>query len=204
MNYIAHLHLARVSDSSLVGNFLGDFVKGKNLEHLSHEEMLGVRLHRKVDYFTDNDPLIREMKTWFPDSLRRVAGIVLDVYFDHLLVSHWSRYCDAPVEHILDEFYSDLTQYTTRINPGFAKTRQGLLRHRWLIDYKREQTCFRAYTAIERRLNGRIQFAQQADVYIGNNKAAIEVKFLEFYPKLIEFAQNTALELKEQKEKSWQ
>ena len=204
MNYIAHLHLARVSDTSLLGNFLGDFVKGRDLSHLSDDHVLGVRLHRKVDQFTDQHPLVREVKSSFPSNLRRVAGIILDVYFDYLLVLNWSQYYATPVEHTFDEFYTDLLEYTTEISPGFAKTRLGLLKHRWLIDYKQEQTCFRAYTAIERRLNDKVKFAQDADVYIGSNKAVIQNGFYEFYPQLIEYTQSMALELKKQKETSWQ
>ena len=56
MNYLAHLHLAAHTHSSLTGNLLGDFVKGALPSALGTELDEGIWLHRKVDAFTDSHP----------------------------------------------------------------------------------------------------------------------------------------------------
>ena len=80
MNYIAHIHIAEHTDTSMVGNFLGDFVKGSELQYLPAELETGIRLHRSVDVFTDQHPAIIKLKSAFPPSIRRMAGITIDIY----------------------------------------------------------------------------------------------------------------------------
>ena len=83
MNYLAHIHLGYLSQTSLVGNFLGDFVKGSDLSHLNTALRQGVWLHRRIDTYTDQHTAIVELRNLFPKKLRRFSGIALDVYFDH-------------------------------------------------------------------------------------------------------------------------
>lgn len=100
MNYLAHLHIANYCSSSLLGNLLGDFVKGDPEKHYSQEVVAGIRLHRFVDSYTDGHELIKEAKSYFPTPHKRFAGIALDMFWDHCLSSNWSQYCELS----LDEF----------------------------------------------------------------------------------------------------
>ena len=59
MNYLAHLQLAARTNTSLVGAILGDFIKGRRYLELSAELRVGVRLHRKVDAYTEDNASIR-------------------------------------------------------------------------------------------------------------------------------------------------
>ena len=100
MNYIAHINLAEHTETSALGNFLGDFVKGDlySWTRDGHNETLpdvllkGIRLHRSVDNYTDSHNTNQYLRALFPKPLRRMSGIILDVYFDHLLCQHWSRF----------------------------------------------------------------------------------------------------------------
>ncbi len=53
MNYLAHLHLADVANSDMLGNLLGDFAKGDPSKQYSQEIVQGIRLHRAIDKFVD-------------------------------------------------------------------------------------------------------------------------------------------------------
>lgn len=86
MNYLAHIHIANHTQTSLLGNFLGDFVKGQAFNDLPRELATGVRLHRKIDQFTDSHELVKGLRRSFPRDLRRVAGIVIDITFDYFLL----------------------------------------------------------------------------------------------------------------------
>lgn len=99
MNYIAHLHLAQHTKTSLVGNFLGDFIKGSALDDLPLDLQHGVRLHRQIDTYTDTHPVVLALKQQFPKSIRRYSGIVLDIYFDHLLMQHWQQFSAIDVKN---------------------------------------------------------------------------------------------------------
>lgn len=51
MNYLAHLYLAPDDDESLLGNLMGDFVKGPLDGRFSPGIAAGIRLHRHIDSF---------------------------------------------------------------------------------------------------------------------------------------------------------
>lgn len=64
MNFLAHTYLSGENDDLKIGNFLGDFVKGR-LNKLSQNQytegiIKGIALHREIDYFTDNHPIVKQ------------------------------------------------------------------------------------------------------------------------------------------------
>lgn len=91
MNFLAHLHLAHLADSSLSGNLLADFVRGNPATHYPPDVVEGIYMHRRIDVMTDNLPEVREAREWFRHETRRVAPITLDVMWDHFLSRHWTQ-----------------------------------------------------------------------------------------------------------------
>ncbi len=91
MNFLAHLHLAALADSSLLGNLLADFVRGNPQGEYPPEIVAGIMMHRRVDVMTDTLPLVKEARTYFSADYRRVSPITLDVLWDHFLARHWDQ-----------------------------------------------------------------------------------------------------------------
>ncbi len=81
MNYLAHLHLADVANSDMLGNLLGDFAKGDPSKQYSSEIVQGIRLHRAVDKFVDTHGIVQACKKRFPEAQRRFALIALDMFW---------------------------------------------------------------------------------------------------------------------------
>ena len=54
MNFLAHLHLAHLADSSLSGNLLADFVRGNPEANFPPDVVEGIYMHRRIDVMTDN------------------------------------------------------------------------------------------------------------------------------------------------------
>lgn len=185
MNYIAHLHIANITDTSFVGNFLGDFVKGQDLSEVATHLHQGIRLHRKVDVYTDTHQQLAELRKQFPPQARRMAGVVLDVYFDHLLLVNWHQHSELDFDDLFTQFYTHLNDYESFISPVFQQVRGGLLNKKWLADYKHQSTCLRAFKVIESRLNNKIEFADAAYSHICQNTPKIEAVFNQFYPQLL-------------------
>lgn len=187
MNYLAHIQLAHVSDTSMLGNFLGDFVKGSDLSHLPIEHQHGIRLHRQIDTYTDRHTEVRALREIFPKSIRRMSGVVIDIYFDHLLCRHWSRFNEHHLDTLLDAFYLEIEQHSKPIGGRFTQVKEGLIEYRWLSDYQEIANCERALHQIEKRLNGKVLFAQEAVQFVAQNSAEFEQRFLRFYPDLINY-----------------
>jgi acyl carrier protein phosphodiesterase len=56
MNYLAHLALSYPVTDLVVGNFIGDHIRNKDLDKFTREVQLGVEMHRSIDNFTDTHP----------------------------------------------------------------------------------------------------------------------------------------------------
>jgi acyl carrier protein phosphodiesterase len=94
MNYLAHLYLSGDDEETIVGNFIGDDVKGKSFEKYPEKIRKGILLHRHIDSFTDGHFQFREAKKLMAAEYGLYAGIVTDLFYDHLLAVHWNFYSE--------------------------------------------------------------------------------------------------------------
>ncbi|MCK3686269.1 ACP phosphodiesterase [Maribellus sp. YY47] len=111
MNYLAHLYLSGESEQMLVGNFIGDYVKGKQYENYPKEIADGILLHRRIDHFTDNHPLHKEAKKPFRDDFGHYAGIVVDLVYDHFLAANWTTFSDLSLRWFAKRSHSVLLSH---------------------------------------------------------------------------------------------
>lgn len=92
MNHLAHALLAGPDPDLIVGGLMGDFVSGPVAPDLPPGVAFGLRLHRAIDVYTDAHALVRGARGLFAPPFRRYAGILLDVWFDHLLARDFARH----------------------------------------------------------------------------------------------------------------
>jgi acyl carrier protein phosphodiesterase len=85
MNYLGHLFLSGDDPLVIVGNFMADAVKGGRLEGFPEKVVKGIRLHRAIDGFTDSHPAQRAGRERVRAYAGRYSGVVMDMFFDHLL-----------------------------------------------------------------------------------------------------------------------
>jgi len=81
----------------ILGSLLGDFVHGPVPDTLPLRVADGLRLHRAVDVYTDAHPAVLAAKAMFEPPLRRYTGILLDVWFDHILALDFARWSATPL-----------------------------------------------------------------------------------------------------------
>lgn len=98
MNHLAHALISGDDEAIIVGGFLGDFVHGHIDPALPPGVRRGLALHRAVDVYTDGHPQVAAARALFEPPYRRYAGIVLDIWFDHLLARDFQRWSGVPLE----------------------------------------------------------------------------------------------------------
>ena len=121
MNFLAHCLIgsratgghpdAPSAAALLAGGFLGDFVKGRVPAEMPADLALGVRLHRRVDAYSNQHPDIRISSDRFPAELRRLAPILVDILCDHLLSRSWSDYHDQEISQFTDRIYVEVAAH---------------------------------------------------------------------------------------------
>jgi acyl carrier protein phosphodiesterase len=119
MNHLAHAWLAGDDDGLLIGSLLGDFWRGRPDPAWHPMLAAGVRLHRRVDSFTDAHPAVVEARALFAAPFRRYAGILLDVWFDHLLAVDFADRCGMPLRDFADRVYTVLRGADAGLPPSF-------------------------------------------------------------------------------------
>ena len=92
MNFLAHLYLSGENEKLMVGNFIGDYVKGRKYENFNGVVKQGILLHRQIDSFTDSHLKFREAKKLLVPEFGLYSGIIIDLIYDHLLAKNWNNY----------------------------------------------------------------------------------------------------------------
>lgn len=181
MNHLAHFHLAGDREEMIVGALLADHVKGPLRGALPAGLEAGVRLHRQLDAFTDSHPLLLELRRLFPAGERRLAGPVLDMWFDHWLARHWQRFHPAPLDAFAAGIHAVLERHADAL-PAAARLQARRLRdHDLLVRYAETGIIAGVLERIGERL-GQPDAMRAASRTALDNAGAIEQAFLGFYP----------------------
>lgn len=155
MNYLAHVFLAHEEDGDpdfALGALLGDFAKGVDIDALPEAIAAGVRHHRAVDVFTDAHPAVIEAKRLFAQPLRRFAGIVLDVAFDHFLAADFERWSREPLGVVTTGVYGALQAREHLLPPRLRAVAPRMIRQDWLGGYADPINVRRALAGIGSRM----------------------------------------------------
>ncbi|MAT91002.1 MAG: ACP phosphodiesterase [Halioglobus sp.] len=193
MNFLAHFHLAWPDPGLLAGGLEGDYYKGPLRGELPLDLERGVQLHRAVDAYTDRHPRIAALRRALPRELRRYAGILVDLSFDHYLSLHWTRFGPLPLEDFNARVYAALAAREADLSPGAQAMFARLVEHDILNLYHDWDTV----TATARRLGERFPSNPFLDVEasLAPLRAHLEEAFLHFYPQLQAFSRERAASL---------
>jgi acyl carrier protein phosphodiesterase len=98
VNFLVHLYLSGNDPEILVGNFMGDFVKGRVDEGFPHPLRDGIVLHRRIDTFAQHHPLFRRSRQRLAPCYGLYRGVMVDLFFDHFLVVEWDAWSPEPLD----------------------------------------------------------------------------------------------------------
>jgi acyl carrier protein phosphodiesterase len=119
MDHLAHVVLAGRNPLAVTGALLGDFWRGALDPAWPAALAAGVRLHRRIDTWTDHHPAVAEVRASFDRGFRRYAGIALDVWFDHLLANDFERRAGEPLPVVEDRVRVSLARAPTDLPMPF-------------------------------------------------------------------------------------
>lgn len=136
MNFLAHTYLSGCNEEIIVGNFMGDYVKGKNYVHLPDMIRKGVLIHRDIDYFTDTHHVTRRSKHRLVEKYHKYAGVITDIFYDHFLASLWSSYSDIPLKEYVDRTYDLLKRNYKSLPTAIKVWFPTFLENNWMMAYQ--------------------------------------------------------------------
>jgi acyl carrier protein phosphodiesterase len=137
LNFLAHALLAGDQPALIVGGVAGDWIKGQLPGELPEDLAKGVALHRAIDSFADSHPAFRKSRSRISANRRRYAGVLVDVFYDHLLASNWTTLHHQPLHQYCATIYRLVAD---RLNDLPALSRPALMlmaKEDWLTSYAR-------------------------------------------------------------------
>lgn len=194
MNFLAHFHLAWPDPGLVAGGLEGDYYKGPLRGDLPGDIERGVRLHRAIDAYTDAHPVSLQLRSAFPEELRRYAGILIDLSFDHFLSVHWSRFSNVSLDQFNQQVYRTLADHQQDLSAGSQRMLASLVEYDILGLYVDWSAIPASAERIGRRFRRDNPFLGISDALEGERER-LEDGFLSFYPDLQAFTLEKHAEL---------
>jgi acyl carrier protein phosphodiesterase len=185
LNFLAHIYLSGDSREILIGNFIGDYVKGKNITGYPEEVKQGILLHRKIDSFTDGHFITRSSKKIIAEKYGLYAGIVVDIFYDHFLSANWRQYSEIPLREYIHERYSMLDSGFSIFPAGVKNWFPYFIKSNWLETYNN----FNGLNMVFKRMSYRTSLPDHADYAVSqlkHNYDYLKKNFFDFFTEMRE------------------
>lgn len=188
MNYLAHIHLSGLDDDILIGNFIADFIRNKEVSVLPESKKNGVLLHRLIDAYTDIHPLVRKVTKVFRESQSKYAPVVSDIVFDYFLHKHWDMFTEVEFNSFKSDSYDRLCGNLSGLPPKVETKINSMCKGDFISSYTSLDGLSFVFRLMDKRTKFPSRFESAVEV-VERNEDFIGSLFLEFYPQLVDKSQ---------------
>lgn len=187
MNFLAHFLLSADDDDLRLGNLLGDVVKGRveRYDHPGVTERIrtGIRLHRAIDSFADGHAVVRRSKQRIATRYGRLSGVIVDVYYDHVLAREWPAYGAGSLDQFASDVYRTLRVNLSRLPPDVHPLVHAMTLGDWLGGYADIDNIAWTLRSMARRARVAADIGTAAEE-LARDYDAVAADFAAFFPEL--------------------
>ena len=189
MNFLAHLFLSGTPGAAtypdvLVGNFMADSVPGRQLENYPPGVQAGIRLHRAIDTFTDQHPVVRRSTQRLRTAgYGKYAGVISDMFLDHFLARNFADFSAELLPDFAHRVYAVLQAREAEMPPRVQQMLFYMVQHNWLLGYAETEGIRRALGGLSRRASAGSGM-ETAATELEANYQEYEADFRDFFPQL--------------------
>lgn len=194
MNFLAHAFLSFGDADILTGNMISDFVKGKKKFDLPQDIQKGITLHRKIDMYTDDHIVNKELKLIFKSSYGLYSSPIMDVLFDHFLATDPARFDEGSLFQFSQETYLKLDSKENYFPERFSRMYPYMKTQNWLFHYRTREGVWNSLGGLARRAKY-LHETQTAFDLFETHYETLRAGFNEFFPDLYEMTLATYNEL---------
>lgn len=151
MNHLGHLLLSGDDPEVITGNFMADAVKGRDLSAHLPSVQRGIRLHRRIDTFTDTHPLTLEGRKRLWAHCGKFAGVALDLFYDHCIAVTWDGTLGT-LEEFSARMYTILTAHSELMPERTRRMLPYMVEGDWLTNYRGTDGIAWALRGLARRV----------------------------------------------------
>ena len=189
MNFLAHAYLSFGQEEILVGNFIADFVRGKELENYPKKVQLGIQLHRAIDTYTDSHPLVKQVQSFLFPRFGHYSRVISDIFFDYFLAKNWKNYLVIPLEQFSLDTYRTLSSNPQELPEAFRQMFHWMQVQNWLYAYREQAGIQAALDGLSRRARFDSKMNESTQV-LWEKEEEIEAIFFAFFKKKLKAEAN--------------
>lgn len=184
MNFLAHLYLSGSDPEIKLGNFIADFVKGRNtVSRFTPAIAKGIELHREIDYFTDHHLVVQKSKNRLRPKYRHYSGVIVDVFYDHLLAVNWKNYSTESLNDFAAHSYQIVLQHESILPVELMEMMPYMIKGNWLVNYATIEGIHRSLSGMARRTPYESKM-EEASNDLKENLSYFQEEFNLFFPDL--------------------
>ena len=188
MNYLAHIRLAGDDPECMIGNFLGDFVKGRLPEDCYTPGIRrGIMMHRRIDAWTDSHEITRECARLISPERRRWGRVILDIFYDHLLAVNWESYSDESLRDFLDRAYGIILGAADIFPERSAARIITIIEDGWIEKYRSVSGLSVVFEGMSRRVRRKNPLSGSERELVAHYDE-MNGHFNRFFPEILEYA----------------
>lgn len=187
MNWLAHVFLSEPDVEFRLGNLLADIVRGEELRRMSAGFQRGAQKHKQIDAFTDSHLVVKRSRGRVSPEFRRFSGVLVDVFYDHLLATNWDAYSPIVLDAFTAKFYADIESSSIELPSSARVTLDRIIRHDLLGSYRRIEGVERSLRRVSAYLSSRWRREFELErgvVDLIAQRAGFDADFAEFFPQL--------------------
>jgi acyl carrier protein phosphodiesterase len=154
----------------MLANLFGDFVKGSNFHHFSSKIREGIVLHRAIDTFIDQHKDVLDLKLMLYQDLPKVAGVAVDLFFDHLLAKNWQMYHIQEYETFLNDFYAHDSAIENDLTQDFKQFINLFRARKWLNHYATAFGLAKSCKGVSKRISFTNKLEEAPEIFYKREK----------------------------------
>ena len=175
MNFLAHALLAGDEPALIVGGVVGDWIKGTLPGELPDDLVRGVALHRAIDHHAESHPAFCRSRSRVSPARRRYAGVLVDVFYDHLLAKNWAAIHQQPLNEYCEAVYALIRDRLHDLPASSHPALKLMAQENWLTSYAQIEGIADVLARMSRRtrqpnplMQGEQEFLADADGFTGD------------------------------------
>lgn len=186
MNFLAHLFLSCDDEALLIGNYMADFIRNKEVALLPEAVQKGVILHRKIDSYTDQHPLVSQGAKRLHEQHHKYAPVMIDIFYDYFLAKNWSTYSAQPLEAFMEQTYITLAKNVYLMPEKLAQRTENMIEHKWLRTYTHLDGMADTFRRVQKRVSKPEYFEGVIDSLV-RDEALLNQEFQAFFPDVMQY-----------------
>lgn len=193
MNFLSHAYLSGENSEIIVGGMIADGIKGNHLDIYIKNIELGIKLHRAIDQFTDDNDIVLISKERLYHKYHKYAGVIVDMFYDHFLAINWNEYSSVSLEETAHKVYGLLLKHYSILPHKIVRILPFMIYHNWFVSYQDIDKLKLHFEGMARRTTF-VSGMEKVTEDFRLDYSLYEKEFRLFFPQVIDFA-NSYLEV---------